>query len=574
MNPAPVARRGVVIIKPPISSKVYRFIAACSGFTKWLDDGGVIFDASRTHIDRWNRDFPDVPIACTDGTLDRACARVAPVTPVPRMLVPPLPPWAHQDRAHSIIQCRNAYGFFYDMGTGKSAIIIQGIAELRARDKIDRALVLTTKRGLPQFLNEQLPQYMPKGVQYRAAQWNTTQFKNSFKYPGDNLLIALASPGALQSPKQAKELLAWCEAAKGRLAIFVDESQQYKTWGAKRSENLIRLQPFAEYRYIFSGEPAPNGYEDLYAQFYFLNENIIGHASKTSFVNQFCITGGYSGREIVDYRNVTELTELIAPHCEFLKITDCLDMPPQSWREAKYVPVQEQVDLYHKMRTEFVIEVERVAAGGNMEIVQRACENAASKFVALQQISNGWCYMDAKDPNTDSPREVYRITTERAKFVMEEFAENTNKCIVWARFHEDLAMLAEAAEELKIDAVELSGRVPDAQCEKNKLRFQNDPKCKVFFGTVASGGESLNLQVCQTQVFHSNTFNYGHRVQAEARTWRGGQTQHCQYIDIIGLPIDRMIRRNALEKKDLSLQLRTAAGLARLAQELDETQEL
>ena len=539
-------------------------MARCPGFKKWTEDGGCVFEASRKHVELWGELFPDEKIVDADGTLDKLYVERIEVRPQPYKTETTGAPWAHQKHAHDVMMARPYYGFWHDMGTGKSFTIIKGIAELFARQRIDRALVICSGRGRTQFIDEQVALWMPKDVVCRVGAFPNKMTARNFQYPRDDLLIAAAIPGAFQSKKQSNEILGFCKG--GRTAIFVDESHGFKGWSTERVTNLLNLVPHSTHRFLFSGEPAPNGYEDLFAQFYFMDPNILGHASLTSFQNHFCVKGGYQFKEIVDYRNREELAALMAPHSEYVKILDCMDMPPRAWHEAKFEPTAQQRDLYGQLKRDFVMQVERALNAGDVETVTRYCKNAASRCTAMAQVACGWFYADLKDESV--PREVVHITDERAWFVLEDLVGTSKKCLVWARFHEDLEQIKRVSAALGIDAVEFSGRLTTAQAEANKIRFQQDPACRVFYGTTASGGESLNLQVANRAVYYSNSFNWGQREQSERRIWRAGQRESCSYWDVIGLPIDRLIRNNAQEKKDLSLQLRVATGLARLAEEL------
>jgi hypothetical protein len=457
---------------------------------------------------------------------------------------------------------RETYGFFMDMGTGKSAIIITTIVEQYLTGIIDRAVVFTKKRGVVQFLEEQIPLHMPKGfTSYEAHRFPSTQAKHAFRSGRKDLLIAVAGYGPLQSAQQTAALVAFAMA--GTCAIHLDESAELKGWASLRVNNLWKLRPHAVRRYLYSGEPTPLGYIDLYSQFMFMDPNILGHASLTSFKNEYCVFGGYKIKEIVAYKNVEKLSESIAPHCEFLKITDCMDMPERSWSTARYEPTDEQRKIYKRLKDEFVIAVERAGAGGDVEIKRRAIKEAGTKFIALQQVANGFF---ATDPNdVDGTREIIVLNDERALFTVEELVPRDSKTIIWARFHADLASLERALKAAEVPYAEISGRVSSAQCELNKIAFQKNPHVKVLIGTAASGGTSLNFQCSSRMVYFSNSFSFGDRAQSERRIWRAGQINHCHYVDVTGFPIDNLILQNLQKKQDLSAVLSTVTELARLA---------
>jgi hypothetical protein len=78
--PSPVARRGSVIVEGSAANPgVFRFAARLPGYKKFLDDGGLLFQATKHHIDLWKQIFPDWPITDADGTIANLYQEVAPV---------------------------------------------------------------------------------------------------------------------------------------------------------------------------------------------------------------------------------------------------------------------------------------------------------------------------------------------------------------------------------------------------------------------------------------------------------------------------------------------------------------
>ena len=578
-NNQPEARRGQVTVKHA-SPRLFRFLSSLPSYHKFLDDGGAIFEATRHSIDAYEAAFPDAPIHDADGTIARVKIKVAEVEHHER-LAPQDPdkkqPFNHQESAIDIGLSRPYYAFFDDMGTAKSATICLLIAELFARKIIDRALVITTKRGRPQFMNEQLPQWMPPSIKYLKGELPATAKKRVMKYPDEKVMIGFSTPGAFQSKRQVVDILEFVTGSQrqGRTALFIDESQNFKGWDNERDRNMTNLLKQAGEcivkKFLFSGEPQPKGYEDLLAQFSIMDPNIIGHSTMQSFTNQYCVLGGYQIKEIVDYKNIGELTARIAPHCRYIKITDVMDMPPQIWEERKFEPNDLQRDQYARVKRELVAELQIALESGDYETVRRTCANAASKFTVLAQISNGFFYTDLMPGAEEgSPRSIQRLSMERPEYVLEELVSRHQKTIIYCRFHEDLQMLKETMEKMKLNGVEFSGRLSDKQCEVNKLAFQSADASSpsILYATTGSGGEALNLQIANRTIYYSNSYNYGHRVQSTRRTWRAGQHETCYYFDIFGFPIDRLIWRNLIDKRDLSAQLKLATEMAKLVDQI------
>ena len=555
-----VAKGKALFINGHITPPIYSFLSSLPGHKKYTDHGAM-FAATRTHMELFQKMFGDVDIRDVDGTLDALFKPIPPIVEHERQTTPKVTPFAHQAKALNVGLSRDKYAFFYQMGSGKSAIMLNLCAELYARGDIERAIILTTKRVVPQIVEEQYPTHFPTGVQCKIAAFPSARANKLFKYPEHSLLIAVAGYGALQSKKQTEELILFAKGKK--TAILLDESQSIKGYSTLRFENLNKIRPYVCRKYLFSGEPAPLGPIDLFSQFKFLDENILGHASLTSFKNAYCIMGGYEGREIVSYRNIDELKKAIEPHCEYLKIADIMDMPQQVYHTVRLHPSAEQRSLYDRMEEDFVVTVEQATKESDSFVMSKLAKNAASKFMTLQQISNGFFYSDAEEG--ESRGQLVVINDDKAEHVAEELVERKSKTVVFARFHADLDSLLRAFKKAGIYAVEFSGRKDDAHNEKSRLSFINDPTVEVFVATQASGGTGLNLQVANRTIFYSNSFSYGERIQAESRTWRAGQSKTCLYYDLIGFNIDKLILQNLQKKQDLSKQLSSMSALKELA---------
>lgn len=554
------ARRKIVTVNGHLPPTFYSFIGRLPGYKKYTSTGAV-FAANRTHMDLFRETFPDLKIVDQDGTLEALYKPVPPIVEHERKTSSKIPLFNHQRHALNVGLSREQYAFFYSMGTGKTAIMLNLAAELFARGDIERAIIITTKRVVPQLVADQAPMHFPEGVNYRIAAFPSTAATKLFKYPDYNLLIAVAGYGALQSKNQTQELINFAKGKK--TALFLDESQNIKGWSTKRVENVWKIRPYTNHRYLFSGEPAPLGPIDLFSQFQFLDENILGHSSLTSFKNAYCVMGGFEGREIVSYRNLDDLTKSIAPHSQYLKISDVIDMPEQVYHTVRVEPTKEQRELYGRMKEDFVITVEQASKESDGAVATKLAKNAASKFISLQQISNGFFYTDA--PEGQQRGQLVTLSDDKAEYVAQELIEHGGKTVVFCRFHGDLEALERVFYKEGIKAVEFSGRKDDAHNERSRLAFVNDPTVQVFFATQASGGTGLNLQVANRTIYYSNSFSYGDRIQSESRTWRAGQHKRCVYYDIVSFPIDRLILENLRKKQDLSQQLSQLSALKTLA---------
>ena len=64
------------------------------------------------------------------------------------------------------------YAIFADMGTGKSKIIIDNIAILHDKGKINGALIIAPKSIIGNWAKVEIPTHMPEHVVYHTVLWS------------------------------------------------------------------------------------------------------------------------------------------------------------------------------------------------------------------------------------------------------------------------------------------------------------------------------------------------------------------------------------------------------------------
>jgi SNF2 family DNA or RNA helicase len=541
-----VARRGVVRVSR-CDRHVYGFIMMAPGYKKAMDDETLLFACTGANIDCWKEYCPHIEIEDSDGTLKAAYPpkRVRP-NPGPLELVAKTPLFKHQERIVKTTIGNRVFGIFHDMGTGKSATAIAIASELFLRKQADQLLFVTTKNNIDQFLDEQIPMHTAVAL-HAVVVPSTKAEKLSKEVSGHMLTIGVCSHGSFQGVKSVAALQNFLK--RGRTVVALDESTAFKGWSTKRVDNLLKLRNLMDRVYLMSGDPSPNGLEDLFAQFYILDQSILGHASMTSFRNEYCVMGGQYGSDVLSYKNKERLYDKIAPYCEFVNIKDCQDMPLQTYLQKKVVPTAEQRRVYQEVFTDWVALLD----SGDEKLIK----TAADRYISLQTVSNGWLKME------DGSIKV--LTHDRAKMVLAECSAQ-GKMIIWCRFHQDIHLFKDL---LKPEHYALFYGLQDAATNTaNRLRFQQDPEVKYFLATAPSGGAALNLQIAHHAVYFSNSYSWFDRSQSERRIWRTGQTENCTYVDLFCLPVDRQIRRNLQDKRDLSKEVSTLIGMKALALEL------
>jgi len=71
-------------------------------------------------------------------------------------------PYAHQLKALEMSWEKKAYAYFMEMGTGKSKVLLDNIAMLYDKGKIDGVLIVAPKGVYKNWYSGEIPAHLPK----------------------------------------------------------------------------------------------------------------------------------------------------------------------------------------------------------------------------------------------------------------------------------------------------------------------------------------------------------------------------------------------------------------------------
>ena len=163
-----------------------------------------------------------------------------------------------------------------EMGTGKTKVLIDNVAMLYDRGKIDGALIICPKGVMGTWYTQEIPIHLPNHIENVSVLWQANITKsqshklgNLFK-TDERLHILIMNVEALSTQKGSDFAKKFMLSHKTLMAI--DESTTIKNPKAKRTKNILNMSKRAIYRRILTGSPVTKNPLDLYSQCEFLNE--------------------------------------------------------------------------------------------------------------------------------------------------------------------------------------------------------------------------------------------------------------------------------------------------------------
>jgi SNF2 family DNA or RNA helicase len=303
------------------------------------------------------------------------------------------------------------------------------------------------------------------------------------------------------------------------VVVVLDESSKIKSWKAKRTKLILKVFVDNIYKFILSGTPITQSPIDIFTQFEFLNRSFIENKTIYSFRNTYCeCIQRDTYVQIIGYKNLDKLKEIINAHSTIRKKKDCIDLPPKIYEVRT---LQMSYDLrvqYNEMNTNLMIEFKNMGSEGNL-----TAQIMLTKLLRLQQITSGAYLTDQK-----SNAKLVELCS-----VLKEGMHNDTKVIVWTRFVESMALLKKKlnGEGYRVESID--GKTPIKTRADIISKFNESPDSMVLLIQIKIGSMGLNLQGGTLVIYYENSFSLEERLQSEDRCHRMGQTNKVTYVDII-----------------------------------------
>ena len=437
-------------------------------------------------------------------------------------------PYAHQLTALEKSWDKTEYGYFMEMGTGKSKVLVDNMAMLYDKGKINGAIIVAPKGVYRNWYSQEIPNHLPSHIQPKMVLWTAlTSKKKDKEYQtlfetGHDLHILIINVEALSTKKGLDFAAKFMRCHKTMLAI--DESTTIKNPNAKRTKSILTLGKEATYRRILTGSPVTKSPLDLYTQCGFLNSYLLGYDSFYAFRNRYAnmIDRNFGGRRVQligSYKRLDELADKLKAFSYRVLKDDCLDLPDKVYVRREVDLTDEQTKAYSTMKS---------AALASLKGKMATAPHVLTQMMRLHQITCGHL---RNDDGT-----ITEIKNNRLKELVELLDEVEGKVIIWANYVYDIENIVKViTDEFGADSiVQYYGAISSEQRQENIEKFQDpNSKARFFIGNPQTGGYGITLTCANTVVYYSNGYDLEKRLQSEDRAHRIGQNKSVTYVDFI-----------------------------------------
>jgi SNF2 family DNA or RNA helicase len=312
--------------------------------------------------------------------------------------------------------------------------------------------------------------------------------------------------------------------------LIVDESTKFKDYSTARFKLIKPVLRKFKRRVILTGEPAPNGYMDLFGQMYICDEGKALGRYITHYRSQYFMQKGYGG---YDYElrggAKEEIQERIRPYVMRLAAEDHLDMPELIFNDIRIELDPKSREVYRQFEDEFLAEV------GNSVIMS---VNAAAAGSKCRQVANGGVYDEMHFAH-----HVHDLKTQALNDLVEQLQGNPLLCFY--EFQHDLERIKRVFPNAP-SLTGMSGRKLD-EC----IDAFNAGSIPILLAHPASAGHGLNLQEsCHHVCFYGLTWDLDLYHQSYKRVWRQGQPNNRVFVHRIlaDKTLDTVVAKTLLAK--------------------------
>lgn len=436
-------------------------------------------------------------------------------------------PKAYMKKAIKWLLEHAAAALFLDPGLGKTGITLAALKVLFKQGMINRVLVIAPLR----VCYSVWPREVEKWADFQHMKIGVLHGPEKEDVLRSDAEILVINPEGLQW-LLAKEVFKHLKAE----VLIVDESTRFKNSQSIRFKNLRGVIGKFRYRWILTGTPMSNGFLDLFAQLYIVDEGRALGRYITHYRNKYFDRTGFGGYTW-ELREGSEraIYRAIKPYALRLQAEDFLELP-------KVVEVNVTVDLPPKVRDIYesmeneafaIIDEEGFGAG-----------HAAAALNKCRQIANGALYRD------DS-KEFVSLHYEKCMALESLLEERNGRCTLVAYEFEHDYKQSEKYFGKKLPRI--GGGVSAKEADKLVAKW-NAGDLPVLLVHPASAGHGLNMQDCELAdaiVWYGLTFDLELWDQLNRRLYRQGAKFKQMYIyRIIAANTVEYGMIRSIEKKD------------------------
>lgn len=255
----------------------------------------------------------------------------------------------------------------------------------------------------------------------------------------------------------------------------------------------------------------------------------------------FIIYGGYGDYEVMGYKNISVLKDMLQKNMLRRLKKDVLDLPDKIHHTVYVENTPIQAKLYTSLQNELQSNADMILSS----------MNPLAAFLRLRQV-NGSPELVDQSIAVDSNYLSKNAKLSELLRLLEEITERGEKVVVFSNWVEPLKTLYRFVAA-KYKTTCFTGTMSEADRQKHKRVFINNPEYKVMLGTIGALGVNHTLTVATNVIFYDEPWTPGDKIQAEDRCHRIGSKYPLNIYTLLTInTVDDIVHRIIGDKADIS----------------------
>lgn len=468
-------------------------------------------------------------------------------------------PYPQQIAGCELADRYDRFAFFYDMGTGKTAmalnivsnkyqkygakfLIIAPLAVIKTAWMDDQKNYFPDMRILP--LNQSFKQDTQKEllIEWRVRPGYPVQRKLKSRTPHREIREELEQyaqhyiinpESFIKDPSIISKY--------GITGLIMDESAVLKNYHGVTSAIVRERAKDLRFVYLLSGKPAPNNELEYFSQMKIVAPDVF-RFTYGAFVTGFCCRDE-GGRRIVSLPCRSLFADMVASRSLVVSKKDCLDLLPTKNQIRN-------IELPPKWRPLYDSLLENCLASIKDDDGRTLHYNTKwhiAVLMKLRQIASGFVLLKSEKEGETVCKDLHFEKLKELLRVLENIP--SEQVIIWCQFKREIELL-ESVLSKKAAVVTAYGDTKD--CNKSIEAFK-EGKAKYIIALPQSLKYGVTFNNCMFAVYYSLSYSAEQYSQSHDRNYRLGQKKECTYISLqTADTIDEAIYTKLMEKLDNS----------------------
>ena len=412
----------------------------------------------------------------------------------------------YQVRALDFILSQYPSYVMIDVGLGKTAIALHAIKYLKKP-----AIVLAPLRVATIAWPDEIKKWTPE-LRYQVLYGKHKNFK--FKIETDIKLLSFSTIRWFYEKVHDRP------SVMRNHILIIDEASMVKDSGTQRWKMIKALLPlFRNYRIALSATPSPNGYQDLWSQYYLLDDGErLGKSFYAFRAKYFNFFGPPTYKLEMRPDSDKKIFDAIEDITFRLEGKDYLELPKVIYNKVKVRLPSKQMDRYNELEREFLLDL------GEKQI---AAFSSSALSIKLRQFVQGALYYD-DGPRGRQREVIHEAKIEALKELLEIHSGTPILCAVQFQFEYEMI------RRMIGKAVPIIAGMTSVKQSAFHIRDWNLGRLPLLLCHPASISHGMNLQAGgNIIIWYGLTWSLEQYLQLNGRLARQGQTKTVVINNIV-----------------------------------------